>query len=193
MKRPVWLFSMDSERFSAAPMTTGGLKSCFQQYGETAADTEISLVHFIVREEIDPWFTESWLKDCLPPVVGFSVYTWNAAEFIDLIRRIRQSCPEIWIILGGPHVQQVEDYLLVDPIDAVVMGEGEFTFVEWLDTAHLKSWRDIQGLAFVEDGKIVKNASRPRTLDLSVFPSALDVIPLTGDDGKPLLMPMGVN
>lgn len=197
MKRPVWLFSMDSERFSAAPMTTGGLKSCFQKYGNTAADTDINIVHFIVREEIDPWFSEQWLKECLPqaraaldaglqPAVGFSVYTWNAAEFIDLIRRIRNSCPEIWIILGGPHVQQVEDYLLVDPIDAVVMGEGEFTFVEWLDTAHLKSWHDIQGLAFVEDGAVVKNVARPRTLDLSVFPSALDAIPLTDADGKPL-------
>lgn len=197
MKRPVWLFSMDSERFSAAPMTTGGLKSCFQKYGNTAADTDINIVHFIVREEIEPWFSEQWLKECLPqaraaldaglqPAVGFSVYTWNAAEFIDLIRRIRNSCPEIWIILGGPHVQQVEDYLLVDPIDAVVMGEGEFTFVEWLDTAHLKSWHDIQGLAFVEDGAVVKSVARPRTLDLSVFPSALDAIPLTGADGKPL-------
>lgn len=197
MKRPVWLFSMDSERFSAAPMTTGGLKSCFQKYGNTAAETDINIVHFIVREEIEPWFSEQWLKECLPqartaidaglqPVVGFSVYTWNAAEFIDLINRIRNSCPEIWIILGGPHVQQVEDYLLVDPIDAVVMGEGEFTFVEWLDTAHLKSWRDIAGLAFVEDGAVLKNLARARTLDLSVFPSALDVIPLTGPDGKAL-------
>ena len=197
MKRPVWLFSMDSERFSAAPMTTGGLKACFEQYGETAAETAIDLVHFLVREEIDPWFEQQWLPVLLPqaqealaaglqPVAGFSVYTWNAAEFIDLLRRIRQSCPGIWIILGGPHVQQVEDYLLVDPIDAVVMGEGEFTFVEWLDRAHHGSWHSINGLAFVEDGAVIKNSPRSRTLDLSVFPSALDVIPLTDAAGKPL-------
>lgn len=197
MKRPVWLFSMDSERFSAAPMTTGGLKACFEQYGETAAETAINLVHFLVREEIDPWFEQQWLPVLLPqaqealaaglqPVAGFSVYTWNAAEFIDLLRRIRQSCPGIWIILGGPHVQQVEDYLLIDPIDAVVMGEGEFTFVEWLDRAHHGSWRSINGLAFVEDGAVIKNSPRSRTLDLSVFPSALDVIPLTDAAGKPL-------
>ncbi len=197
MKRPVWLFSMDSERFSAAPMTTGGLKACFQKYGKTAESTDIELVHFLVRENIEPWFQEQWLKQCLPlaeqalsqglqPVVGFSVYTWNAAEFIDLIKRIRQSCPAIWIILGGPHVQQVEDYLLIDPVDAIAMGEGEFTFVDWLDSAHLKNWRSIDGLAFVEDGAIVKNATRARTTDLSVFPSALEVIPLTDDEGKPL-------
>ena len=188
---------MDSERFSAAPMTTGGLKACFEQYGETAAETAINLVHFLVREEIDPWFEQQWLPVLLPqaqealaaglqPVAGFSVYTWNAAEFIDLLRRIRQSCPGIWIILGGPHVQQVEDYLLIDPIDAVVMGEGEFTFVEWLDRAHHGSWRSINGLAFVEDGAVIKNSPRSRTLDLSVFPSALDVIPLTDAAGKPL-------
>ncbi|HNN87222.1 MAG: radical SAM protein [Pseudomonadales bacterium] len=197
MKRPVWLFSMDSERFSAAPMTTGGLKACFQKYGKTADTTDIELVHFLVRENIEPWFQEQWLQQGLPqaeaalaeglqPVVGFSVYTWNAAEFIDLIKRIRQSCPGIWIILGGPHVQQVEDYLLIDPIDAIAMGEGEFTFVEWLDNAHLKNWHSIDGLAFVEDGAIVKNTARARTTDLSVFPSALEVVPLTDDTGKPL-------
>lgn len=197
MKRPVWLFSMDSERFSAAPMTTGGLKSCFQKYGKTAAETQVDLVHFLVREEIEPWLHEQWQQVLLPqaqqalaeglqPVVGFSVYTWNAAEFLQLIRDIRQSCPGIWIILGGPHVQQVEDYLLVDPIDAVVIGEGEFTFVDWLDNAHQKNWRDIAGLAYVEDGAVVKTAARQRTLDLSVFPSALDVIPLTDVKGKPL-------
>lgn len=197
MKRPVWLFSMDSERFSAAPMTTGGLKACFQKYGQTAGDTDVELVHFLVRENIDPWFEEQWLLHCLPqaraavaqglqPVAGFSIYTWNAAEFIDLIKRMRQSCPELWIIVGGPHVQQVEDYLLVDPIDAIVVGEGEFTFVEWLDKAHLEAWHNIQGLAFVEDGAIIKTPARPRTLDLSVFPSALDVIPLTDSEGKPL-------
>ena len=87
-------------------MTTGGLKACFEQYGETAAETAIDLVHFLVREEIDPWFEQQWLPVLLPqaqealaaglqPVAGFSVYTWNAAEFIDLLRRIRQSCPGI--------------------------------------------------------------------------------------------------
>jgi hypothetical protein len=188
---------MDSERFSAAPMTTGGLKSCFQKYGKTADETCIELVHFLVREEIEPWLRDQWQNILLPqaeqalaeglqPVVGFSVYTWNAAEFLQLIRDIRQSCPGIWIILGGPHVQQVEDYLLVDPIDAVVIGEGEFTFVDWLDMAHQQSWRNIPGLAYVEDGAVVKTASRQRTLDLSVFPSALDVIPLTDAKGKPL-------
>ncbi|HQQ62347.1 MAG TPA: radical SAM protein [Pseudomonadales bacterium] len=197
MKRPVWLFSMDSERFSAAPMTTGGLKSCFQKYGKTADKTQVDLVHFLVREEIAPWLRDQWQQVLLPlaeqalaeglqPVVGFSVYTWNAAEFLQLIRDIRQSCPGIWIILGGPHVQQVEDYLLVDPIDAVVIGEGEFTFVDWLDNAHQQNWRNIAGLAYVEDGAVVKTAARSRTLDLSVFPSALDVIPLTDAQGKPL-------
>jgi tRNA A37 methylthiotransferase MiaB len=197
MKRPVWLFSMDSERFSAAPMTTGGLKACFEKYGETAAETNIELVHFLVREEIEPWLEQQWKQDLclraqaavdagLQPVAGFSVYTWNAAEFIELIQDIRESCPGIQVILGGPHVQQVEDYLLVDPVDAVVMGEGEFTLIEWLDKGATQHWSTIKGLAFVEHGEIVKAPARARALDLSVFPSALDVIPLTDAAGKPL-------
>lgn len=196
MQRPVWLFSLDSEHFSAAPTTTGGLKACFQHYANSAATTAIHLVHFLERAEIAAWLEQQWrdsvlaearaaLAAGLSPVFGFSFYTWNAAEFIELINIIRADCPQALIVAGGPHVQQVEDYLLVDPLDAVVMGEGEFTFIEMLDTPR-QYWSEVAGLAYVENGVLHKNPERARLTDLSVLPSALDVIELQDAEGKPL-------
>lgn len=195
IKRPVWLFSLDSEHFSAAPMTIGGLKACFLRYGKTASSTDIELVHFLDRAELDPWL-DQFVASGLPrvqaaldagivPVFGFSFYTWNAAEFLSLINQVRAVCPQAIIVAGGPHVQQVEDYLLIDPIDAIAMGEGEFTFVELLDTPRA-NWSTIAGLAYVEDGKLRKNVARERLTDLSVLPSALEVIELKDAAGKPL-------
>jgi len=196
MKRPVWLFSMDSEQFSAAPITTGGLKAYYHHYGQRADSTEIIIEHFLTTDDIEQW-RQRWLEQGLPqaqqalaagqtPIAGFSVYTWNAAEFLELMGVIKASCPEVLILTGGPHVQQAADYLLVEPVDIVVLGEGEATFQELLDCDDRADWHHIQGLAFVENGSIVTTSSRPRRLVLDELPSALEVIDLVDSEGKPL-------
>ena len=134
-KRPVWLLSMDSEDFYSAPTTTGTLKAYYLANGTQASSSDIQLVHFPEGADIKLW-QQQWLIDGLPlaeeavargeqPVVGFSVYTWNAAEFIELAAFLRQHCPSLVIIAGGPHVQQAEDFIGVDEIDAIIIGEGE--------------------------------------------------------------------
>jgi B12 binding domain len=153
MKQPIWLFSMDSEHFSAAPMTTGGLKAYYHKYGQRPLDVDIQLVHFLEREQLKAWLTQ-WQDTLLPiareavaqglqPVAGFSFYTWNAAEFLDLVRVLKQSCPELLTIAGGPHVQQATDYLGIDPIDVIVLGEGEATLTQWLDAPTRADWHNL--------------------------------------------------
>ena len=51
MQRPVWILSLDSDTFPAAPMTTGGLKAYYHHFGARVAETDIQLVHFVNRPE----------------------------------------------------------------------------------------------------------------------------------------------
>lgn len=197
IKRPVWLFSMDSEQFSAAPMTTGGIKAYYHEYGEKHPQTDIELVHFLQSGEIADWL-KHWQEQLLPiakqaaakgqaPIAGFSFYTWNAAEFLELLNELKASCPELIVVVGGPHVQQAEDYLFDDPIDIVVLGEGEETFKSLLDCGELSDRTQIPGLAFLNpQGELLKTVSRARTKDLDTLPSALNVVPLTNDKGEAL-------
>ncbi|MFW6067241.1 MAG: B12-binding domain-containing radical SAM protein, partial [Myxococcota bacterium] len=197
MKRPVWLFSLDTEQFASPPMTTGALAAYFQRYGETAERTDVRLVHFLQREEIDAWLDREWearererARDAaaagLTPVVGFSTYTWNAAEFLAAIRRLRASCAELLVVAGGPHVQRAEDYLHDEGIDVVVIGEGETTFQKLLDCPSPDGWRGIEGLAFLDDeGRVHRTPRRNRQVDLDRLPTALDVIALRDTDGNP--------
>ena len=131
MKRPVWLLSMDSEQFNAPPTTTAALASYYRKHGVRAGDTHIELIHFQAAEDIDPWLAE-WqarglaiakkaLSAGLSPVIGFSFYTWNAAEFLELLSRLKAMMPELLCVAGGPHVQQAEDYLGVDPLDLIFL------------------------------------------------------------------------
>ncbi|MEP1593399.1 MAG: cobalamin-dependent protein, partial [Halieaceae bacterium] len=164
MKRPVWLLSMDSEQFNAPPTTTAGLSSYYRKTGQRSDETDIDLVHFQAAEEINPWL-QAWQENDLPraeqavqenlaPVIGFSFYTWNAAEFLDLLSRMKALLPGALFVAGGPHVQQVEDYLGVDPLDVIFVGEAEISFREFLDCKHPNEWQRVDGLAYLEQGQL---------------------------------------
>jgi hypothetical protein len=196
LRTPVLLFSMDSDQFWAAPTTTGGLKAYYQTYGSHCDDYQLELLHFRHSEAIAQW-QASWQSVYLPqcraaiarggrPVVGFSMYTWNAAEFLELIHQFKADCPELLCIAGGPHVQQAEDYLFDDPIDIIILGEGETSFQEILDSPEQDSWHAIKGLAYRQDDSIHKTPERSRRKLLDEMPSALDVVALVDAQGKPL-------
>jgi len=196
LHRPVWLLSMDSDEFQAPPTTTAALTAYFNEYGASASATEIDLVHFQGPGEIAPW-REQWRDHCLAiasealaagvqPIIGFSFYTWNAAEFLALAAELKATMPELLIIAGGPHVQQAEDYLGVDALDVIFLGEAEITLQQFLDCDGPGQWREIPGLAFVENGAIVTTAPRERCKDLDQFPSPLEVLQLTDESGQPL-------
>jgi hypothetical protein len=186
---------MDSEQFNAPPTTTAALTAYFREYGASADSTDIELVHFQGADEIEPWL-QRWQQDGLPiasraleagvqPLLGFSFYTWNTAEFLALAGQLKSLLPGLLILAGGPHVQQSEDYLGVDPIDVIFLGEAELSFQEFLDCPDRDGWPAIDGLAWLEESRLVKTASRARCTDLDRFPSPLDVLELTDEQGRP--------
>ena len=196
VKRPVWLFSLDTDDFPAAPMTTGGLAAYFRGNGQTAENTDLRLVHFLSSEEARAHFQHAWpesdlpharraLDESLQPVVGFSMYTWNAAEFLDAMHIVRASCPGVLIVAGGPHVQRPDVMLRDADMDVVVLGEGEITFQHLLDLDADGDMSRVEGLAFMRDDEVVQSPDRPRIKDMSILPSALEVIALRDEQGEP--------
>lgn len=188
--RHVHLFSMDSDHFYAAPTTTAGLQAYYQKYGQHPATTHFHLHHFrdasAAVEFIEQGHLQSIDAQQDKLIFGLSVYTWNAAEFLQLAQCLKQHYPQALIVAGGPHVQQAEDYLGVEAIDVISLGEGEATFQELLDADSRDQWPDIAGLAWWSDAGIVKSAERKRQIALDELPSALDVLPLTDDAGNAL-------
>ncbi len=196
MQRPVWLLSMDSEQFNAPPTTTAALIAYFRKYGTTAHDTALEMAHFQSGDDIAGWL-QCWQREGLPlarqaldrgeqPIAGFSFYTWNASEFLALAADLKRLLPELLIVAGGPHVQQAEDYLGIDPIDVIFLGEAEISFREFLDCANPVDWKNIDGLAYLSGDRIVTTRARERCRELERFPSPLGVLALTDPDGKPL-------
>jgi Radical SAM superfamily len=195
LDRPVWLLSMDSDQFHAPPTTTASLLAYFRQYGATWEDTSVELVHFQQGEEIGDWVAH-WKNAGLAaarqaldagqqPVLGFSFYTWNAAEFLAAARDLKAACPELLIVAGGPHVQQAEDYLGIEAIDLVFLGEAELSFQQFMDSSGREQWPAIDGLAWWNGVAIEQSAPRERCRDLDTLPSPLEVLKLTDAQGQP--------
>jgi hypothetical protein len=132
------------------------------------------------------------LEKGLQPVMGFSFYSWNTAEFLELIMRLRATCPGVLVVGGGPHVQIADEFLREDSIDVVVLGEGEVTFQELLDCESREAWSRIAGLAYLgPEGEVCRTPARARNSTLDEFPSALEVIELRDDNGKPRYKAVG--
>ncbi len=190
-QRQVHLFSMDSDHFYAAPTTTAGLQAYYQKYGQHPVSTHFHLHHFRDADAATAFIDGGHQSNIKAEpadelVFGLSVYTWNAAEFLQLAKCLKQHYPDALIIAGGPHVQQAEDYLGIEAIDVISLGEGEATFQELLDADSRQQWPEIPGLAWWTGESIEKSPERKRQMALDELPSALDVLPLTDDQGNAL-------
>ncbi len=103
-------------------------------------------------------------------VIGFSCYIWNLKEVVALIRRLHPVCPNVKFVVGGPEVSfEFEEFLLQHPeVDALVLGEGEKTFLELLTAwEYGDDLSDVLGIAWNKSGKIIINPLQPSPLDLN--------------------------
>lgn len=111
----------------------------------------------------------------LPDVVGITAMTFTIIDVIQVIHLVKSINPNIKVVLGGPHVHiYPEETIKIPGVDFLVLGEGEITFKELVeninDTTRL---RNVTGLVFKENGKIINTGVRllNKNLDSLPFPA----------------------
>ena len=107
-------------------------------------------------------------------VVGFSNYVWNANISLELARRLKQDCPDLLTVFGGPHVPNgAEAFLRRHPyVDIAVHGEGERGFLEILEAFPEGDFSAIGGISYLDGaGGFVHVPSSGRMRDFSSVPS----------------------
>ena len=91
-----------------------------------------------------------------PDVVGAGCVTAGYYECIKVLKETKALNPEIITIVGGHHPSVMPQDFAKDFIDFIVIGEGEKTFPELIDSLELK--RDFlrsKGLQFQEMGVFI--------------------------------------
>ncbi|MFH2002821.1 MAG: radical SAM protein, partial [Planctomycetota bacterium] len=116
--------------------------------------------------------------DLKPMAVGITTPTEDRFNAIDLANMIKARAKGIFVFAGGPHFSySAQDALENVPgIDAVVIGEGEFTSLELLKSfekgKRTDRFHDINGCAFRDvHNKVVITPPRERLVDPNEMPN----------------------
>jgi len=113
------------------------------------------------------------IEEFNPGVVGITAMTFTLLDVIKTVKVAKEVCPNIKIVIGGPHVQiYAKETANLENIDFVVLGEGEKIFLDLLKNINnLEILKTIPGLVF-KNGQEIINTGRPEYFtDLDSLPS----------------------
>ncbi|MBD5534784.1 MAG: B12-binding domain-containing radical SAM protein [Lachnospiraceae bacterium] len=125
-------------------------------------------------------------------VIGMSTYFFNFINVLRIIKSIIQKLSDTFIFCGGylPTLCPREVLDKAKGIDCCMLGEGEYTTLELVQTLERKQdWKKVAGLAYKENGEIKVTGSREpiRNLDELAFPKRVIInqnfVPLSTSRG----------
>ncbi len=125
-------------------------------------------------EEKDPLYIEKLLKQKRPDVIGFSILNANRLGGIEIAKIAKRINPDVKVVFGGVGATFLYHHLLknFDCIDYIVIGEGEYTFLELIRAleSDKKEISEIEGIAYKKDDRIIKTKERKFIPNLDELP-----------------------
>jgi anaerobic magnesium-protoporphyrin IX monomethyl ester cyclase len=115
----------------------------------------------------------TYLPDEKPDIIGVSSIVTNARQAFNIVEQTKTVLPESFVVMGGPYPSIMGTRLLTGhrEVDAVVVGEGEFTFLELVKRLQNgKSIDAVDGLVFRKEDKIRSNPPPKPIMPLDQLP-----------------------
>jgi len=102
-----------------------------------------------------------------PTHIGITFTTPLYSQILKITKIIKTIDEDIIIVAGGVHITSLPKQTLEESkIDIGVIGEGEETFLEILT----KPLKEIKGIVYKKEGKVIMNERRPLIKDLDNIP-----------------------
>lgn len=118
------------------------------------------------RNVIDEYF-----KKFSPKLICFTAVSTEYPLAVDVAKYVKNKWPDIYLLIGGPHVSLNPDGVLLDSFDALCLGEGENPTLELVALLEKRvSPSRIPNLWIKHGFKIEKNSPRPFLQDLDSLP-----------------------
>ncbi|MCK4938515.1 MAG: TIGR04013 family B12-binding domain/radical SAM domain-containing protein [Methanosarcinales archaeon] len=99
---------------------------------------------------------------------GIMVYSFATAQASAVFNEVRQSSTDSTYIAGGPH-PSARTLECLEYFDYVVVGEGEETLPELVNSIHSSDPCEVKGIAYMDGGRCVYTGARP-SVDLDLYP-----------------------
>jgi len=107
-------------------------------------------------------------------IVGFYTTTENIYRCLRCAGELKSNSPDVLIIMGGPHASIKDIDILEEEksVDIIIRKEGEYTLLEVVKCYSLlsKNLRNIKGITYRKDNKILRNPDRPLIENLDSIP-----------------------
>lgn len=161
---------LQEEDVSVVPMGLYYIGALLKEHGY-----DVEVLNFYNFDKT-PHKIKTLLMEKEPDVIGFSILNANRWGAIDIARMAKTINPKVKIVFGGVGATFLWEHFLshFKVIDYVVIGEGEYTFLNLLQA--LENQEDdlietIKGIAFRKNGRIVKTMAVERIQDLDQLPN----------------------
>ncbi len=157
------------------PLGIASLAAVCREAGKT-----VSIVD-AVAERLSLEETARRVAALRPAAAGISAATVGIENAGRLAGLLKEALPRTAVIVGGPHVTAVpgKTLSLFGAIDVAVIGEGERTILDLLDTlGRGGDLSTVRGIAFRREGGVTVTPPRPFVEDLDSLPiPAYDLLP----------------
>ena len=144
------------------PLGILSIAAYLEQYGY-----EVHVID-LHAEAIDPSKFRGIVSTLKPRFVGITVLSAHFIPANYIAHICKEEINDVKTIVGGVHAEIETERMLCNPyIDAVCRGDGEELMLEFVQG---KPWKDILGLSFRYERRVVHNSPRPAEVDLDKFP-----------------------
>ena len=134
---------------------------------------EVALLDLNANRPIPSWKSvleqiqvEKW------DLIGIGGLSSMYEDIKKIIYLSRKSNPDALIVCGGGFITYMPDKIMqFNPaIDIAVIGEGEEAFRDVLRTVNSDNWKNVKGICYREDGKIIYTEPRPLIPNMDTIP-----------------------
>ena len=150
------------------PLGIGYLHACLEQVGH---EVHTLFLNQVGHEECLQRIL-SEIEVFKPEVLGISVISDSRVSSFRVVDYVHAHFPQIHIVLGGVHVTTLADQIARHfPYCTLALGEAEETLCELVDALKTgRERREVKGIAFFEDGQVVRTEARELIEDLDRLP-----------------------
>jgi len=123
----------------------------------------------IVQTDLEDYIKK--INEFRPDVLAYSSTTGEHRHLININKEIKRKYRYLFSVFGGPHPTFFPEMINEDGVDAIIIGEGEYTIIELIEALDKKTnYTNISGCWIKKDKHIYKNTARPLVDDLDLIP-----------------------
>jgi len=130
-----------------------------------STDVDVSILDTTFHPTMD--FICSFLDRYKPDIVGVYFWTPGFNDGLKVVNKAKER--DCFTVAGGPHATILPESL-IDHVDAIVLGEGEYTFTDLIQKYQKGNMCEVAGIWYWENSKVIKTKKREQAINLDELP-----------------------